>query len=53
MPAVFPGHVPEHAFNKGWEWGGDKVTASVVTADGSLVEEYTIDKKSGVWTPVR
>ncbi len=31
----------------------DKVTASVVTADGSLVEEYTIDKKSGAWTPVR
>ena len=31
----------------------DKVTASVVTADGSLVEEYTIDKKSGIWTPVR
>ncbi len=31
----------------------DRVVASVVTADGSLVEEYTIDKKSGVWTPMR
>lgn len=31
----------------------DKVTASVVTADGSLVEKYTIDKKTGAWTPVR
>ncbi len=31
----------------------DKVTASVVTVDGSLVEKYTIDKKSGAWTPLR
>lgn len=31
----------------------DRVVASVVTADGALVEEYSIDKKSGVWTPVR
>ncbi|MCP5373403.1 MAG: hypothetical protein H6907_16875 [Hyphomicrobiales bacterium] len=32
---------------------GDAVTAQVVTADGSLVEEYSIDRKTGAWTPVR
>lgn len=32
---------------------GDGIVAEVVTADGSLVERYSIDKKSGAWTPVR
>ncbi len=31
----------------------DKVTAQVVTTGGALVEEYSIDKKSGAWTPIR
>ena len=31
----------------------DVVIAQVVTTDGALVEEYTVDKKSGVWTPIR
>ena len=28
---------------------GDKIVAQVVTADGSLVQEYTVDKKTGAW----
>lgn len=32
---------------------GDNITAHVVTVDGSLVEKYSIDKKSGVWASVR
>jgi len=32
---------------------GTSVTAQVVTAEGSLVEEYGIDKKTGVWRPIR
>ncbi|MCW8862027.1 MAG: hypothetical protein OQK23_01095 [Rhodospirillales bacterium] len=33
---------------------GDKsVNATVVTVDGSLVEEYEIDKATGAWRPVR
>lgn len=32
---------------------GDEITAEVITADGSLVEKYTIDKKGGEWKPVR
>lgn len=32
---------------------GDRVTAQVVTTDGSLVDEYVVDKKTGVWRPVR
>lgn len=35
------------------EDGKDRVTAQVVTADGSLVEEYSVDKKTGVWSPTR
>ncbi len=31
----------------------DRVTARIVTADGSLVDEYVVDKETGVWTPVR
>ncbi|MBC8159310.1 MAG: hypothetical protein H8E94_08265 [Alphaproteobacteria bacterium] len=31
----------------------EHVTAQVVTADSSLVDEYSIDKKTGVWSPVR
>ena len=31
----------------------DVVIAQVVTADGALVEEYAVDKKSGAWTPIR
>lgn len=33
--------------------GKDSISATVVTNDGSLVEEYEVDKKTGVWTPVR
>lgn len=29
------------------------VTAQIVTVDGSLVEEYSIDKENGTWKPVR
>ncbi len=32
---------------------GDGIIAEVVTADGSLVEKYAVDKKSGAWSPVR
>ena len=32
---------------------GDAITAEVITVDGSLVDKYTIDKKSGGWKPVR
>lgn len=33
---------------------GDKViTASIVTRDGSLVEQYAINRETGVWEPVR
>ena len=32
---------------------GTSVTAQVVTRDGSLVEEYAVDKNTGVWRPVR
>lgn len=32
---------------------GTTVTAEVVTREGSVVDEYRIDKKTGVWTPVR
>ncbi|MEE9544743.1 MAG: hypothetical protein V3V55_03995 [Rhodospirillales bacterium] len=32
---------------------GDKVIAQVTTADGSVVEEYQIDKKTGNWKPIR
>jgi len=31
----------------------DRVKAQVVTLDGSLVEEFIIDKKTGRWRPVR
>jgi len=31
----------------------ERVTAEVVTSDGSLVEVYAIDKKTGTWRPVR
>jgi len=31
----------------------ERVVAEVVTADGSLVETYAIDKKTGAWRPVR
>ena len=33
--------------------GKDRVMAQVVTADGSLVEEYSIDKGTGIWSPTR
>ncbi len=32
---------------------GEAIHASVVTADGSLVEEYDVNKATGVWVPVR
>lgn len=32
---------------------GDRIIAQVVTVDGSLVEEYAVDKKTGVWRSVR
>lgn len=32
---------------------GDAVTAEVVTHDGSLVDAYRIDKKTGAWTVMR
>ena len=28
---------------------GEKIVAQVVTADGSLVQEYAVDKKTGAW----
>ena len=32
----------------------ERVTAQIVTVKGSaIVEEYTIDKNTGIWTPVR
>lgn len=31
----------------------EKVVAQIVTADGSLVEEYTVDKRTGLWKPIR
>lgn len=31
----------------------DVVVAQVVTTEGALVEEYTVNKKSGIWSPVR
>lgn len=30
-----------------------RIVAQVVTRDGSVVEEFVVDKKSGNWTPVR
>ena len=32
---------------------GDAVHATVVTPDGSLVEEYDVSKATGAWAPVR
>ena len=32
---------------------GKSVSARIVTKDGSVVEEYSVDKKTGVWAPVR
>lgn len=32
---------------------GNRIIAQVVTVDGSLVEEYAVDKKTGVWRSVR
>ncbi len=32
---------------------GETVIAQVVTQDGSLVEEYAVDKRSGGWRPIR
>lgn len=32
---------------------GDRIVAQVVTLEGALVDEFTIDKKTGVWIPVR
>ncbi|MFN0044427.1 MAG: hypothetical protein ACKVSF_14585 [Alphaproteobacteria bacterium] len=32
---------------------GETILASVVTADGSLVEEYDVNKTTGAWLPVR
>ncbi len=32
---------------------GEAITAQVVTVDGSVVEEYKVSKKTGVWQPVR
>ena len=29
------------------------IIARVVTVDGSLVEEYAVDKRTGLWNPVR
>ena len=31
----------------------NRIIAHVVTIDGSLVEKYSIDKKSGIWVPIR
>ncbi len=31
----------------------EKVVAQIVTADGSLVEEYSVDKRTGLWKPIR
>ena len=30
-----------------------RIIANVVTIDGSLVEKYSIDKKTGIWVPIR
>lgn len=32
---------------------GNRIIANVVTIDGSLVEKYSIDKKTGIWVPIR
>lgn len=32
---------------------GEKILARVVTGDGSVVEEYAVDKKTGEWSSVR
>lgn len=32
---------------------GNAIHAQVVTTDGSVVEEFAIDKTTGVWTPMR
>ena len=32
---------------------GDKIMAQVTTVEGSLVEQFEVDKNTGVWTPVR
>jgi hypothetical protein len=32
---------------------GETIHATVVTKDGSLVEEYDVNKTTGVWVPVR
>ena len=31
----------------------EKVVAQIVTTDGSLVEKYSIDKRTGIWKPTR
>ena len=31
----------------------ERIRAEVVTIDGSLVDEYAIDKTSGIWMPIR
>jgi len=31
----------------------DHVSAQIVTLDGSLVDEFAVDKKTGLWQPVR
>ncbi len=32
---------------------GETILASVVTTDGSLVEQYRVNKSTGVWVPIR
>ena len=31
----------------------EEVVAQIVTTDGSLVEEYSVDKRTGIWKPTR
>jgi len=32
---------------------GDAVSAQIITADGAVVDEFLVDKRTGVWTPQR
>jgi hypothetical protein len=44
---------PRLALGEIAEAGADEITAEIVTADGSLVEQLTVDRHSGAVRPVR
>lgn len=35
------------------EDAGENIRAQIVTEDGALVDEYLVNKKNGVWSPIR